>query len=170
MSGKLFQGKSLAIGKENVFDEVTVKISGGIELRGSRCNINTNPINFKPNEKILKSNWTPSSELFIHSIRLEFEPAHSGVKVLGVGAQYAVDSDINGCEFSAHLRISDETGNRFDDRNDGRTLNRMNNKAVFLGAQAEPGEIIRVARFDVIPKDKFFIFGFYINSLRLNLG
>lgn len=176
MPGKDFEwqiipGRSIALGKENVFDEITVKISGGIELRGSRCSINRAMVNFKPEEKLLKSSWTPSSAPYFHSIRLEFEPANSNIKLLGVGAQFAVDSNTNGSKFTAILRVSDEDGNRYEGENkEGQTINKMNNKAAFLGAEAGVGEIIRIARFDVVPELGSNIEGFYINSLRLLVG
>lgn len=167
---QVIPGKAIPLDKENVFDEVTVKISGGIELRGSRCSIERALVNFKPDEKLIKSNWTPSSASFIQSIRLEFQPARANIRVLGIGVQYAVDSNINGCEFTALLRVSDIDGKRYEDQNNGKTVNKMNKTAVFLGATAEGGESIQIARFDVIPNNNSDIEGFYINSLRLHLG
>jgi hypothetical protein len=167
---QLIPGKAIPMNKENVFGDISVRISGGIQLRGSRCSIDRALVNFKPDEKLIKSNWIASSEPFVHSIRLEFEPAHSGINVLGVGVQYAVDSNINGCKFTALLRVSDENGKANKDLNEGVTISKMNKKAVFLGAQGGPGEKIRVAQFDVIPEAGSAIAGFYINSLRLLIG
>lgn len=167
---QVIPGKAIPMDKENVFDEISVKISGGIQLRGSRCTIERALVNFKPNEKLIKSNWIVSSEPFVHSIRLEFESARSNINVLAVGVQYAVDSNINGCKFTALLRISDENGKPYKDENEGETINKMNKKAVFLGAECEHGEIIRVALFDVIPETGSAIAGFYINSLRLHIA
>ncbi|MBD9361750.1 hypothetical protein [Methylomonas fluvii] len=166
---QVIPGKLIPADKENVFDEVAVTIAGGIELRGSRCSIERALVNFTADEKLIKSNWMPTSGAFIQGIRLEFHTV-PGQRILGVGVQYAVDSNVNGCEFVALLRISDVDGKRYDDQNSGQTINAMDNNAVFLGALAESEQSIEIARFDVLPKNNSNIEGFYINSLRLLVG
>lgn len=163
---QVIPGKLIPADKENVFDEVAVTIAGGIELRGSRCSVERAMVNFTANEKLIKSNWMPASGAFIQGIRLEFHTA-PGKKILGVGVQYAVDSNINGCEFTALLRVSDVGGKRHEAQNKGQTVNVIDNTAVFLGAIAGSRQSIQIARFDVIPKNNSEIEGFYINSLRL---
>ena len=166
---QVIPGKLIPADKENVFNEVTVSIAGGIELRGSRCSIERAMVNFTAGEKLIKSNWMPASGAFVQGIRLEFHPA-PGQRILGVGVQYAVDSNVNGCKFTALLRVSDVDGKRYDDQNDGQTLQAMDNSAVFLGAFVASGPAIKIARFDILPKDDSNIEGFYINSLRLLVG
>jgi hypothetical protein len=177
---QLIAGKSIPFEKENVFNDVSVLISSQKSLSCIFCNRATKAVNFKNNEKMINSLWDSTVSIDENVIKLTFEPAHphKDLKILAVGAQYAVDSNINGFQFTARLKVTDTNGktNVFEN-NQGKTLNKIIRKsndpdvAVFLGAEADAiGEAIASAEFTVIPLTDPDILGFYINSLRLRIS
>jgi hypothetical protein len=173
---QLITNRSIPFEKENVFNDVSVLISGKKALSCLLCYRSTKAVNFKNNEKMIQSEWESTADPFDNAIQLKFEPAHPGMNILGVGAQFAVDSTINGFQFTANLRVVDDKGTAHLFENDkGKTINKIIKKsddpdsAVFLGAEADPGEHIVFAEFTVTPKTDPTILGFFINSLRLRI-
>jgi hypothetical protein len=174
---QLLPNRPIPFGKENVFNDIAVLISGKKALSCLPCHRSTKAVNFKNNEKMIQSEWELTADPFDNTIQLKFEPAHPGLKILGVGAQYAVDSNVNGFQFTANLRVIDDKGTTHSFENDqGKTINKIIRRAndpdpaVFLGAEADPGENIVLAEFTVAPRTDPAILGFFINSLRLRIG
>lgn len=165
-------GKPISPGKTHMFDESVAVGFNGQGLSCLFCAKGIKRVNFGDGEIMIKAQWDAATSQ--NMIKLDFKPA-PGKKILGVGAQYAVNAVRNKekCPFTAKLIVSDDTDEpQAEYETLGETTISMDNSAIFLGAEiTDPlDENISSVTFTVTPIPSDPILGFYINSLRLRIG